>query len=119
MYIRYQGTQNSRKTGKPSGIFAVAWHMKQNGLLSPREIDEIQQIENWFEDNLPNPPFYSESDPPKAITWFKRETTVEMLERIERIKTIIENNGWTIEVEYRENAPGKVIYEDEYQIATI
>ena len=119
MYVRYQGTKNSGKTGKPSGIFAVAWHMKQNGLLSPREIDEIQQIENWFEDNLPNPPFYGESDPPKAITWFKREKTAEMLEKIERIKTIIETNGWTIEVEYRENAPGKVIYEDEYQIATI
>ena len=91
--------------------------MKQNGLLSPLEIEEIQQIENWFENNLPNPPFYNETDPPKAITWFRRETTAEMLEKIERIKTIIEKNGWTVEVVSRENAPGKVIYE--YQIATI
>lgn len=111
MYVRYQGTHASRKTGKPSGIFAVAWHMKQNGLLSPLEIEEIQQIANWFENNLPNPP--------KAITWFRRETTAEMIEKIERIKTIIEKNGWEIEVVGCENAPGEIIYEDKYQIATI
>ena len=99
--------------------------MKQKGRLTRREIEEIQQIENWFEDNLPNPPFYQKSNPRKAITWFKRETTAEMIEKIEQVKTIIERNGWKIEVEYHENAPGKIIYEDEedeedeYQIATI
>lgn len=119
MYIRYQGTRNSGKTGKPSGIFAVAWHMKSRGHLTSDEIEEIQQIENWFEDNLPNPAFYEKANPRKAITWFKQETTTEMIEKIERIKTIIERNGWQIEVEFRETSPGKVIYEDEYQIATI
>lgn len=93
--------------------------MKQNGHLDPSEIEEIRQIENWFEDNLPDPPFYEKANCRKAITWFKRETTSEMIEKIERIKTIIERNGWQIEVEYRESAPGKVIYEDEYQIASI
>ena len=119
MYIRYQGTRNSGKTGKPGGIFAVAWHIKQKGCLAPREIEEIQQIENWFEDNLPNPPFYEKANPRKAVTWFKRETTSEMLEKIERIKSIIERNGGKIEVEHSETVPGKIIYEDEYQIATI
>ena len=42
-----------------------------------------------------------------------------MIEKIEQVKTIIERNGWKIDVEYHENAPGKIIYEDEYQIATI
>ena len=98
MYIRYQGTETSRRTGKPSGIFAVAWHIKQKRCLTAQEVEEIRQIENWFEDNLPNPPFYSETDPPKAITWFKKETAAEMLEKIERIKTIIEINGWEIEI---------------------
>ena len=119
MYVRFQGTHTSRKTGKPSGIFAVAWHMKQKGCLTTREIEEIQQIENWFENNLPNPPFYNETDPPKAITWFRRETATKMLVKIERIKTIIEKNSWEIEVVSHENAPGEIIYEDEYQIATI
>ena len=72
--------------------------MKQNGWLSPLEIEEIQQIENWFENNLPDPPLYSETDSPKAITWFRRKTTIKMLEKIERIKTIIGKNGWKIEV---------------------
>ena len=119
MYVRNQGTHTSRKTGKPSGIIAVARHMKQNGWLSPPEIEEIQQIENWFENNLPDPPLYSETDSPKAITWFRRETTIKMLEKIERIERIIEKNGWKIEVVSRENDPSAIIYEDEYQIAAI
>lgn len=119
MYIRYQGTFNSGKTGKPCGIFGVAWHMKQRGLLTQREIDEIQDIENWFEENLPNPTFYKEDNPQKAITWFKQETTAEMVGRIERVREIVKRNGWEIDVEYCEEASGDVVYEDEYQIATI
>ena len=119
MYVRYQGTYNSTRTGKPCGIFAVVSHMKEKGLISPQEREEIRQIVDWFEAHLPNPPFYKEDSRPKATTWFKQATSAEMLGKIERIKAIVETNGWRIDVACLQEVPGPVIYEDDYQIATL
>ena len=119
MYVRYQGTYNSTRTGKPCGIFAVVSHMKEKGLISPQEREEVRQIVDWFEEYLPNPPFYKEAPLPKAITWFKQATSAEMLVKIERIKAIVETNGWQIDVACHQEVPGQVIYEDDYQIATL
>ena len=119
MYVRYQGTFDSGQTGRPCGIFGVAWHMAQRGLLEQSETDEIQQVEAWFEEVLPNPPFYNDGNPQKAITWFKEEASTDMVARLDRIREIVERNGWVIEVVRRQESPGEVIYEDEYQIATV
>ena len=119
MYVRYQGTYNSARTGKPCGIFAVVSHMKEKRLISPQERKEIRQIVDWFEEYLPNPPFYKEAPLPKAITWFKQATSAEMLVKIERIKAIVETNGWQIDMVCHQEVPGNVIYEDDYQIATL
>ena len=115
MYVRYQGTYNSTRTGKPCGIFAVVSHMKEKGLKR----EEIQQIVDWFEEHLPNPPLYKEDPLPKAITWFKQAASAEMLVKIERIKAIVETNGWQIDMACHQEVPGHVIYEDDYQIATL
>ena len=68
---------------------------------------------------FPIPPFYKEDPLPKAITWFKQAASAEMLGKIERIKAIVETNGWRIDVACHQEVPGQVIYEDDYQIATL
>jgi len=83
------------------------------------EVDEIEAVEGWFEMNLPNPPFYQGGNVQKAITWFKQETTSEMVDKIEKIREIVERDGWKIEIEFCEEIPGELVYEDELQIATI
>jgi hypothetical protein len=119
MYVRYHGTYNSKATDKPCGIFGVAYHMKQKGLLSTEEIAQLTEISAWFESHLPNPPFYKENNPQKAVTWFKEANATPMLDQLEYLRSIIERGGWKIVVARSAVPPGEVVYEDDFQIAVI
>jgi hypothetical protein len=116
-YVRIQ-TRYSGKTGKPVGIFGACWHLQRAGKLNDAEIDLFRSIDNWFIDNLPEPPFYKDGNPDKAVTWFKRDTTEKMMEELKPLMELLDKN----KVEYDivlTNFPGKIIYEDEYQVATV
>ena len=80
-YMRIQGREDSWITKYPKGIFSMCWRMISDGIMSPEDERTFREIEDWFRKNLPEP------DPCKAhekvITFFKTETTDEMLKKIE------------------------------------
>ena len=75
IYARIQSRENAYRTGKPAGIFTAVDRLKRADLLTDEEkaiFHEVCYV--WFEDNLPNPPFYNDDKPGKPITWFKTAT---------------------------------------------
>lgn len=58
-------------TNQPYGIFVVIFHLQCEGKLSECDSNLYGETVQWFEDNMPNPPFYDDNNSVKGITWFK------------------------------------------------
>jgi ribosomal protein S18 acetylase RimI-like enzyme len=116
-YVRIQGRETAYRTGMPVGIFTAVHRLQQAGLLTDEEkavYHDIDQV--WFEENLPNPPFYNDDKPGKPITWFKTATTGFMIEKLQPLMDILEKYSKPYDVVYS-NFPGRIVYEDEWQVA--
>jgi ribosomal protein S18 acetylase RimI-like enzyme len=104
-------------TGKPVGIFAAVARLERVGLLTDEEKAVFHEIDGvWFEENLPNPPFYDNDEPGKPITWFKTETTEHMIKKLRPLVAMLEKYAKPYDVVYS-NFPGRIVYEDEWQVA--
>jgi len=118
-YVRIQ-VRYTGNTGKPVGIFGACHHVVNNSYYTFNTTDEEKQlflnIENWFNENLPNPPFYEEGNPKKYITWFKTKTTKHMIEKLIPLTKLLEKYNIEYDIIYT-NFVGKIVYEDDFQIA--
>ncbi len=66
---------------------------------------------------LPVPPFYARGNPQGAVTWFKDTAAVrELLTDFGFYFRILKAYGLEL-CEARTQHPGKIFYEDEYQVA--
>jgi hypothetical protein len=115
--VRYTG-----KTGQPVGIFGACHHTVNNTYHNFNASQEDKQLfektEEWFEKNLPNPPCYENGNPQKCITWFKTDTTNYMVEQLQPLMGILNKYNVPHDVIFSDFV-GKIIYEDEFQVAVV
>lgn len=111
-YVRIQGRENSYITEYPKGVFSLCWNLIRDEQLTSEEKELF--ISNWFKDHLP------ESEPcknhEKVITFFKCESTLEMLEKLKPAIALLDKHQKPYDVIYT-NFVGTIVYEDEWQIA--
>lgn len=120
MYIRHHGNYASPKTKQPYGIFVVIYHLYRDGKLSESDIKLYLDTKEWFEQNLPNPPFYDDNNSVHAVTWFKDENkTPEMRFHLQSFIDMAKKYNVEIMRSMSKELPGILIYEDEYQIGII
>ena len=116
-FLKFIHVSYTGKTGKPVGLFGACWHLKQAGELSDKEVQLLEDMDAWYDEHLPNPPFYDDGNPQKAITWFKDTPKARQLaERLSHLTRLLDK----YEVPYTESQtsdPSTIIYEDEYQVA--
>lgn len=101
-----------------SGVFTVANNCAEDGTLNKFEAERLEEIFEWFNDNLPCPPFQEKLKSREwsrdAVAWF-REDADEMTGRMWELVWMLRNVG----IEARmivTTKPGKIVYEDEFQI---
>lgn len=75
----------------------------------------FKAINTWFENNLPEPPVCKTGDQ-KVITFFKTDTTEEMIKHIEPAMALLDKYNHPYDVVYT-NFAGNIVYEDEFQVA--
>jgi hypothetical protein len=100
------------------GIFTLARILRDDGELYAYETDILNKAFEWFNDNLPCPPFGEKIKKGEwsrnALSWFRDEAQ-EMIEKIWDIVAILREHGKHIRLLKSEN-PGKIVYSDRYQI---
>ena len=111
--VRYRG-----RLGVEVGIFVAVDHLRRAGELSPEEEARYFDIDDWFNANLPNPPFYADGNSVGAVTWFKSPISTSMTERIDSLMSILIAHGGEHDM-VTASDPGHQIYEDEYQIGVV
>lgn len=116
MYVRAQ-VRWEAPTGKPMGVFIACRQLIREGRFSPEDEARYFEIEEWFVKNLPFPDFYNDGNSIKAVCWFKT-TAAEMVERVAPMRELLQRYGVESDLVYEE-APGEVVYEDEWQIGVI
>lgn len=116
-FVRLQALYLGR-LGIEVGVFVAVDHLRRAERLTESEEELYFDIDDWFNENLPNPPFYNDGNTIGAVTWFKRQTSVDMVERLVPLGDILTRYRvpWTA----AESAvPGTVVYEDEFQVGVI
>ncbi|MBQ9119425.1 MAG: hypothetical protein IJY09_05130 [Lachnospiraceae bacterium] len=113
-YMRIQGREESWVTKYPKGIFGMCWRMIMDEIMSQEEEALFREIDQWFRDNLPEPEACQNGE--KVITFFKTDTTDEMRRRLEPAMQILDKYAHPYDVVYT-NYVGKIVYEDEWQVA--
>lgn len=120
-YMRIQGREIAYKTKKPVGIFVLTWRRVRDNIYSEEDKNTYYQIDKWFKENLPEPPFYGDNNDNNsigAVTWFKTENSKVMLEHIQPLIDLLDKYNVPYDIVYS-NYVGKIIYEDEYQVGVI
>lgn len=116
-YRRVQARYVGR-IGVEVGIFVAVDHLRRAGRLSDNEIETYLDIDDWFQEHLPEPPFYADGNSIGAVTWFKLPLPQPMTERIDRLVTILDAHG----VEHdtvESDDPGEIVYDDCYQVGVV
>lgn len=113
-YMRIQGREESYITKYPKGVFSLCWNLIRDNQLTDEEKELFISIDTWFKENLPEP------DPCKnqeqVITFFKCESTAEMLEKLKPAIALLDQHHKPYDVVYT-NFVGTIVYEDTWQIA--
>ena len=119
-YMRIQGRELAYRTGKPVGVFILNWRRVRDGVYSQADIKLYEETEEWFKQHLPEPPFYGKDNenPQGAITYFKTEKYDEMRDKADVLMSLLDKYKVPYDIVFTDHV-GKIIYEDDYQVAVI
>jgi hypothetical protein len=122
VYVRYQSVVADER-GRFVGIFGLVNVLGRGGRLSAEHEAFRREANAWYDSAYPDP---GKADPgvydgavnPLAAAWFKVSAAGELLERVTPYLAILDEHG--VGYERLESAdPGRVIYEDEYQVVVV
>lgn len=116
-FVRIQAGYRGR-LGIEVGIFVAVDHLRRADRLSEEEEELYFDLDDWFRAHLPVPSFYADGNTVGGVTWFKRSSSVEMRQRLAPLCRILDRYG-VIWVAAESRDPGRVIYEDEFQVGVI
>ncbi|NLC19332.1 MAG: hypothetical protein GX757_08985 [Clostridiales bacterium] len=82
--------------------------------MSKEDEECFRRIDDWFKEHLPEPEPCKNGE--QVITFFKTESTQEMLKMLEPAIGLLEKYRHPYDVVYT-NFVGQIVYEDDWQVA--
>ncbi len=116
-FCRFQAAYCGR-LGVEVGLFVAVDHLRRAGSLSADELATYLDVDDWFHEHLPEPAFYTDGNSVGAVTWFKAPMPIDMAQRAESLMAILMAHDVAHEMVCSDD-PGRVIYEDEFQVGVI
>ena len=119
-YYRIHTAEIAYKTGLPVGIFVAVWRLVEAKKLTAEEEKLYWEKRSYFEKVLPVPPYYEKGNPDGAVTWFKdTEQGNDIYRQMDFYRKMLKKYGVKFYKSSTQRIPGRVIYEDDFQIAVV
>lgn len=120
-YVRFQGTVRSPRGHFP-GVFALTNTLERTGALTDEQWRFWRANNDWYDANYTNPSTvdptaYDQDLNPGAVAWFK-PSAGELIKRVDGYLEILTAHGIECRT-LRSPDPGRIVYEDEYQIVVV
>ena len=114
-YVRIQGRELYENTMYAAGVFSMCWDLVRKDVMDSEDAGLFEEIDDWFARKLPFPPQCKNQE--KVVCFFKTENSDEMLKMIYPALWLLDRYNHPYYVVYTNSLPGKIVYEDEYQVA--
>jgi hypothetical protein len=115
MYVRFVVGRDGEDHRFLTGVITEARLLRDEGLLLPHETDWLEELFEWFNDNVPVPPYSSSNWPDDVAAWFKTDDTTEIIRRIWDVIALLREHGLNVRI-LRSTKPGTIYYEDDCQV---
>jgi len=114
VFIRFVVGHDAEHHRFLTGIITEARLLRDRGGLDQYQEAWLEESYEWFEANLPVPPFSSSGWPKDAVTWF-RDNAGEPIQKMWEIVSLLKEQGVPVRM-LRSANPGKILYEDSCQV---
>jgi hypothetical protein len=112
MFIRFVVGGDGDHHRSLTGIITEARIRRENGDLDEHQSARLEDAYGWLNEHLPVPPF--KQLPSDAVAWF-RDEAAQCIQEMWKIVYLLRECGVPVRM-LRSANPGKVLYEDDYQI---
>jgi len=113
-YVRFVIGRKDEDSRVEQGIFQAAAAALEWQTITGSDADELNELRDWFGENLEKPTSFGRDKLRLGICWFKTDAT-QHISRVWEMVRILERNGVYVQ-KIRTDRPGYVIYEDEWQL---
>jgi hypothetical protein len=114
MFLRFVVGGDAEHHRLLTGLVTEARLLRDRGKLAPHEAERLEAIYEWFNSNLPCPPFSSSGWSRDAASWFK-DSAKDSIKQMRALAVLLESHGLLVRT-LRSKNPGKVLYEDDHQV---
>lgn len=113
-FIRFVVGADDEDADRLDGLFVMSRQLRDRGRLEPHEVEWLDQIYEWFNDQLPCPPFSRCRYPTDAVSWF-RASAQRFVGRMWDLAALLREHGEPVRM-LKTESPGTIIFLDDYQI---
>jgi hypothetical protein len=118
MFVRFVVGADAENAAWLTGVITEARLLRDAGELYDYESERLEAIFDWFNEHLPCPPFGKKHRSSEwtrdAVAWFRADAR-EPIARMWDIVVILREHGTAVRMITTER-PGRIVYEDEYQV---
>jgi hypothetical protein len=114
MFIRFVVGADDEHHSQLTGLVTETRLLRDRSELAHYETVRLEEIYEWFNANLPCPPFQTAGWAENAVAWFKDSARDSIL-LMRELGFLLESHGHLVRM-LRSDNPGKALYEDDYQI---
>ena len=114
MYLRFVAGIESESATKQHGLFTEIQYLKDDKLLLDYQYELVKEVFEYFNKNLPVPPYKKKNISKSGVAWFKDSAT-SFISRMWDLVAILEQNEINVRVMKIEK-PGMSLYEDDFQV---
>lgn len=123
MYLRYRAKYfNEAKQTVELGFFKAAVYLSEHAPLTTEDRKQLDQFIHFFDHQLPIPDYYQSKKnrqaAKSATSWFK-DSAQTFIRPMNELANLLEQYQIEVERISAKKTPGKIIYEDDYQITVI
>ena len=114
MFIRFVVGTDGDYHRDLTGIVTEARLLRDAGELSPNETEQLENLYDWFNERLPVPPYSTSNWPADVVAWFRDDAT-DAVRRMWDVIALLRDHSVSVRM-LTSNNPGRVVYEDDYQV---